>query len=203
MRPATPADRAACYRVCLQTSDNGADGTHLHDDPDLLGHIYVGPYLEFEPSFSFVLEDAAGVCGYCLGTPDSTRFYRRFEREWLPAIQRAVPKPAGQPAGWTLTQQLQNVIHHPAPLMHFPPEFGAWPAHGHIDLLPRVQGRGWGRRLMELQMERLRDAGATGMHLCVAPGNSRAQAFYRRLGFFELDAGTDQPPDTLFLGRTL
>lgn len=203
IRPARPGDLAACYEVCLKTSDNGADGTHLHDDPDALGHIYVGPYLQIEPDFAFVLADEQGVCGYCLGTPDSARFYERFQREWLPPLQRTLTAPTGDPANWSLTQQLHQLLLHPAPLTFFPPAFAAWPAHAHIDLLPRVQGQGWGRRLMELQLERLREAGATGIHLCVAPGNARALAFYGKLGFSPLAPTADWPPDTTFIARSL
>lgn len=202
IRRARPEDQRAFYIVCLRTSDNGADGSHLHDDPDALGHIYVGPYLKLEPSFALALEDDEGVCGYCLGTPDSVRYYERFQREWLPPIQAKLKQPTGDPTQWTLTQQLHNLLLHPAPLAYFPRAFVPWPAHMHIDLLPRAQGQGWGRTLLERQMQSLRDAGATGVHLCVAPGNARAQAFYRKLGFTDLPAGPDTPPDSVFLGRT-
>lgn len=202
-RPAQPEDRAACYRVCLKTSDNGADGSHLQDDPDALGHVYVGAYLQLEPACAIVLEDETGVCGYCLGAPDSAAFWRRFVTEWLPPLQRAIAAPSGDPAKWTPTQQLHHLLHEPAPLIFYPPAFAPWPAHAHIDLLPRAHGHGWGRRLMEMQMELLRKAGAPGLHLCVGAGNTRAHAFYRKLGFDLLDAGHDTPPDTVFMVRRL
>ena len=47
IRKATPADREAAYWVCLKTGDHGDDGEALFtEDPDALGRIYVGPYLE-------------------------------------------------------------------------------------------------------------------------------------------------------------
>ena len=203
LRRARPDDQRAFYEVCLQTSDNGADGSHLHEDRDALGDIYVGPYLKLEPAFAFALEDDAGVCGYCLGTADSAKYYERFQREWLPAIQAKLTQPTGDPARWTLTQQLHNQLLHPEALAYFPPSFAAWPAHLHIDLLPRAQGLGWGRRMLDRQLQSLREAGARGVHLCVAPGNTRALAFYRKLGFTDLVTGPDTPPDSVFLGRTL
>ena len=203
LRRARPEDQRAFYEVCLRTSDNGADGSHLHDDPGALGHIYAGPYLKLEPDFALALEDDQGVCGYCLGAPDSASYYERFQREWLPPIQAKLRQPGGDPARWTLTQQLHNLLLHPAPLAYFPPAFAPWPAHLHIDLLPRAQGRGWGRRMLEQQMAALRATGAPGVHLCVAPGNTRAQVFYRKLGFVDLPTGPDTPPDSVFLGRTL
>lgn len=201
IRPATWNDRDVCYDICLRTSDNGADGTHLHKDPDALGHIYVGPYLKFEPRFALVVEDANGVCGYCLATPDSAEFFHRYEAEWLPEIRRHTPRPAGDPAGWSLTDQLHHQLHQPGACTFFSPQLHPWPAHIHIDLLPRAQGKGWGRTLMERQMTALKKSGATGVHLCVGPDNQRALAFYAKLGFEPIPHGPDLPPDTAYLGR--
>ena len=58
VRLAEPRDRAACYAVCLGTGDSGRDATHLHTDPEALGHVYVGAYLAFEPELALVLEDS-------------------------------------------------------------------------------------------------------------------------------------------------
>jgi hypothetical protein len=61
IRPYQPDDLDDLYRVCLQTADNGRDGTSLFRDPKLPGHVYAGPYAIFEPSLAFVAEDTAGV----------------------------------------------------------------------------------------------------------------------------------------------
>ncbi|HUL50995.1 MAG TPA: GNAT family N-acetyltransferase, partial [Candidatus Nitrosotalea sp.] len=67
IRRCEPRDTAAAYEVCLRTGDNGNDATALYEDPNALGHLYVGPYLKLEPDLASVLEDDAGVCGYVLG----------------------------------------------------------------------------------------------------------------------------------------
>ena len=59
----------------------------------------------------------------------------------------------------------------------------------HIDLLPRVQGRGIGRQLIELQLATLRDRGSHGVHFHVRPTNRRALSFYDHLGFTWLRTG--------------
>ncbi len=66
-----------------------------------------------------------------------------------------------------------------------------YPAHLHIDLLPELQGQGWGRRLIEALRDRLRAAGVPGVHLVAAGTNAGAIAFYERLGFTRLDAPAD------------
>ena len=202
LRQARPADRAACYRVCLETGDHGADGTSFYtDDPDALGRIFVGPYLAFEPELSFVLEDDEGVCGYVLATTDSRAFFARYEAEWRPALARDFPEPCGDPAGWTRAQQVHREYHHPD--YHCPEPYDSYPAHAHIDLVPRAQGRGFGQPMMQHIVAELAKRGVPGVHLGVSGRNERALAFYARLGFTELGR-TGSPGDgVIYLGLRL
>lgn len=50
-------------------------------------------------------------------------------------------------------------------------------------LRPQAMGRGYGRRLMEAALQRLREDGCEGVCLWVLEGNRQAQAFYRHMGF--------------------
>jgi ribosomal protein S18 acetylase RimI-like enzyme len=185
IRPATSADRPGAYRVCLQTGDDGADGTAYYAaDPDALGRIYVGPYLLFEPDLSLVLEDDEGICGYALGAVDSHHFYGRYEREWRPRICAQFPEPAGDRRQWSRVDEAHYEYHNPN---YFCPEpYERFPSHLHIDLLPRAQGRGYGRQLVERNLATLRRLGSPGAHLGVSVRNARAISFYRHLGFREL-----------------
>ncbi len=81
-----PGDLDDLYRICLQTGNQGADATALFRDPDLLGHVYAAPYGLFEPALAFVVEDQAGVGGYCLAALDS-----RAGSTPSPSLSRANP----------------------------------------------------------------------------------------------------------------
>ncbi len=197
LRPAGARDRDAAYEVCLKTGDDGQDATHLYDDAAALGRIFVGPYIEFEPDLAFVLEDATGVCGYVLGALDSKGFYQDYLDRWLPEIQGQFPAPAGDPASWNRTQSIYHDYHHPD--LYCPEPYEVYPSHLHIDLLPRAQGCGWGRRMMEHLMSALRAKESPGVHLGVGQVNARAVGFYRNLGF----TGLAQVRDVLYLGRKL
>lgn len=197
IRQAEPRDRAAAYTVCLRTGDSGRDATHLHDDPDALGHVYVGAYLAFAPELAFVLEDRAGVCGYALGALDSREFYTRYVEEWLPPLRATRADPAGDPAGWTRDQQVWRLYHHPE--IFLPDAYAEFPAHLHIDLLAHAQGRGQGRAMMQVLLAALAQRGAPGTHLAMASDNHRAAHFYAKLGFHELA----RTADTLYLGKNL
>jgi ribosomal protein S18 acetylase RimI-like enzyme len=185
VRSARAADLPGAYRVCLMTGNHGDDGEPLYrDDPDALGRIFVGPYLTFEPELSLVLEDPGGVCGYALAAFDSRAFYARYEAEWRPKLCAMVKEPQGDPGGWTPLQRVYHAYHRPD---YFCPDpYEAYPSHAHIDLLPRAQGRGYGRRMMGELIDMLDHRGSAGVHLGVSELNVRAHGFYARLGFREL-----------------
>lgn len=198
IRPYRAGDRDALYRICLETGDSGGDATGLYRDPELLGDVYVGPYLELEPSLAYVLEDREGPAGYVLGALDTADFEAREERYWWPALRERYPAPdPDREPEWTPDERLRHLIHH---LWPTPPErLVHYPSHLHIDLLPRAQGGGNGRRLTETLLAALRERGSVGVHLGVGRRNQRAVGFYRRLGFTELAAR----PDALVFGLRL
>ncbi|MCP5519142.1 MAG: GNAT family N-acetyltransferase [Verrucomicrobiales bacterium] len=200
IRPARPGDEPGAYHVCLKTGDHGRDGEPFYrEDPDALGRIFVGPYLAYEPDLSLILEDAEGICGYALGAFDSREFYARYEAEWRPALCREFPDPAGNPKAWTRVEEVHHWYHEPD--YYCPEPYALHPAHLHIDLLERAQGRGYGRRMMEQVMERLRERGSPGAHLGVSGRNARAVGFYERLGFKELIRVGSDPDSVIYMGR--
>lgn len=176
-----PGDEPGAYQVCLRTAADGGDATARYRDPDLPGHLFLGAYLRLEPDFAFVVDDGR-VSGYVVAAPDTAAFEAACERDWWPALRRRYPDPAGVPAAErTPDQRLAVAIHHP---FASPPELtGPYPAHLHINLLPHVQGRGVGGRLIRRLLITLAEAGVPGVHLGVGSGNARAQRFYRAMGF--------------------
>ncbi|HEX6077061.1 MAG TPA: GNAT family N-acetyltransferase [Micromonosporaceae bacterium] len=134
-----------------------------------------------------MLADDAGPAGYVLGTPDSRQFEDLAERHWWPTLRRRYPAPEpGRRAEWTLDEWRVHLFHHP---WIAPAEVvGRHPSHLHIDLLPRGQGNGHGRRLIETLFDALRERGSPGVHLGVGRRNQRAIGFYRHIGFTELES---------------
>jgi ribosomal protein S18 acetylase RimI-like enzyme len=176
VRPYQTGDDDALYEICLKTGPGGEDA---FTDRRILGEIYVGPYIEFEPELAFVVEGSDGVSGYILGARDTRRFEKMCESTWWPALRRRYPLNSF-PDDATDARFVQ-LIHHP----HAAPDdvVAEYPSHLHVDLLPRTQGRGIGRILMQRLLDALRDAGSPGVHLGVGSGNTNAIGFYRHLGF--------------------
>ena len=88
LRPYSPDDLDGLYRICLETGNAGADATPLHNDPQLVGHIYAAPYGVLEPDNVFVAEDELGVAGYVVGTHGTDRFAAQLEQSWWPALRQ-------------------------------------------------------------------------------------------------------------------
>lgn len=198
LRSYRAGDEQAAYHVCLKTGDHGGDGEpFFRDDPDALGRIYVGPYLHFEPELAIILEDESGVCGYALGALDSRLFFSRYENEWRPQLVKDFPKPEGPAEDWSRLASVYHIYHVPD---YFCPEpYHQFPSHLHIDLLPRAQGRGYGRQMMTMLLNKLRDAESPGVHLGMSATNDRAYGFYTRLGFTELT----RDAESIYLGMQL
>ena len=177
------ADTSAAYEICLKTGNSGQDATHLFSDPLVLGHIYVGPYMEFEPQSVFILEDDQGPCGYIMGVLDSQTYYQWMHSEWLPKIRVDYKKPTGNPDTWDETEKITNLLFHPVSQRLLP----AFPSHLHIDLLSRAQGKGQGKLMMDRFIDYLRYNKIPGVHLELSSSNDRAFNFYRKYGMQELD----------------
>lgn len=183
IRSARLDDVDTLYKICLETGDAGGDATALHDDPELLGHIFAAPYAIFEPSLAFVAEDGEGVGGYVLGALDTDAFADTLERDWWPKLRERYP----ETAAWRPDdQRMVTYIHHPPPVA--PEVYADYPSHLHIDLLPRMQGQGLGGRIIRTLLDSLRAQGSSGVHLHVWARNERAIGFYRHLGFQQVEA---------------
>jgi ribosomal protein S18 acetylase RimI-like enzyme len=195
-----PADLDDLYSICVRTANSGQDATSLYRNPRLAGEIWAAPYGVLEPDLAFVAEDSAGVGGYVLGALDTEAFDDRLERDWWPALRARYPEPGPAAAASLPARDRQALyeIHHP---FRASADLTArFPSHLHIDLLPRLQGRGLGRRMMQTLIAALRERGSRGVHLFVSRSNVRAVEFYRRLGLTEVAATAEGRVFALDLG---
>jgi ribosomal protein S18 acetylase RimI-like enzyme len=185
IRAYRPSDLDALYDICLDTGNGGQGVRHLFDDPRLMGHAHVGPYVAFEPDLVFVAEDDEGVCGYALAASDTEAFEDRCDRDWWPDLRVRYPL---RPDANRIVQQ----IHQPAraDLMLI----RDYPAHMHANLLPRAKGKGFGGTLVRSVLERLEK----GVHVHVRHHNTHAVGFWEHIGFRVIDSA-----DKLVLGLRL
>lgn len=178
------------YEICLKTGNAGKDASGLFNDPFLLGHYFAAPYLFYPQGIAFTAEQDCRPSGYIIAAPDTTAFNRWMETEWLPPLRERFPLPAPPERVRSKDEDdLFQSIHSP----HLPPDTPRpwlleYPAHLHINLLPRAQGGGVGRLLVETLCAELARRGVPGVHLGVNSKNEGAIAFYKKTGFSFLKA---------------
>jgi hypothetical protein len=134
-------DVDALYAISLATADAGADASRLYHDKHLVGAIYSAPYATLDPDLVVVAADEEGVGGFVLGAVDTVSWEERLERSWWPQLRWRYPAPDPEARGsWTPDQRRISMIHNPerAPIQ----VVRKFPAHLHLNLLPRLQGRG-------------------------------------------------------------
>jgi GNAT superfamily N-acetyltransferase len=185
IRRAVMSDLPYLYEICLKTGDAGKDAGALFNDPYLIGQYYAAPYLVFPASICFVVEHEYRPQGYIISAPDTAAFNRWLEEEWLPPLRTRYPQPFPPEIIRSPNEDriLKN-IHE----CHFPdtddkPYLKNYPSHLHIDLLPSLQGKGFGRTLIDTLCQELAQKGIPGVHLGVGSRNQGAISFYQKMNF--------------------
>jgi ribosomal protein S18 acetylase RimI-like enzyme len=199
IRPYRAADRDGIIEVCVRTAAGGGDATGVYSDDLLMPEVFALPYVEYAPELAFVVDDGRGerVLGYVLGVADTRAFVEWWRREWSPGFRARHPLP-GPPTGHAPAFTEEQLIEAGTdPERMLIAEVDAYPAHLHIDLLPELQGQGFGRRLIDTLRAALAERGVAAVHLGMDAANTGARAFYDRLGFHELPSSR---PDAPLLG---
>jgi len=183
IRLASLDDERTLYDICVITGDSGKDATGIFDQPDLLGDIWVGPYLHLSADHCYVVQSEDGLpLGYCIATLDTKSFETVTDALWWPIKQAAYIKPDIElKESWSRDERLTHLIHNP---LRSPLEFlEEYPSHAHINLVPELQGKGWGKKLMQAMEDSLSSEGSLGVHLILSSKNLNALAFYKAVGY--------------------
>jgi len=186
IRKAQKSDIPYIYEICLKTGDAGKDAEDLYLDHYLIGNYYAAPYFFFPEGICFVAEYQYRPQGYIIAAPDTAAFEKWMEEEWLPPLRSRYPLPFPQELTRSEKEaELIKIIYN----KKFPLEkdYENWckdyPAHLHIDMLPILQGKGLGRKLMNILFMELERQGIKGLHLGVSAENKNAVLFYQKLDF--------------------
>lgn len=182
LRSARPDDLPALYHICLVTGAAGQDASGLHNDGELIGHIYAAPYAVVEQEHALVAEDELGVAGYLVGTHNTQRFAQLLEQSWWPALRERYADKTLQ-----LTEADRQRLAAIAVPESNPADLVArYPAHIHMNLLPRMRGQGVGTALVNKWVAGARNAGVAGIHLGASVSNTGGIAFWTKAGFAPL-----------------
>lgn len=195
IRQCTIADLPYIYEICWKTGIIGESVETAFTDKFKLGHYFAAPYIHHDLDCCFVATDDGMPKGYVLGTADSRAFAQWMNSDWLPQVRKLYDFKDVESLH-SLEQYTDNCMKNGVPM---DPIFNEYPAHLHIDILPELQGKGLGRKLMNAFFNKCLEKGATRVHLGVGRKNGKALSFYQRLGMY-----TIKEEDTaIFLGYDL
>ena len=182
LRTAKVTDLPDLLRVCLETGDSGKDATHLHKLPELVGDIYVAPYVIHEPDFAYALLSDKRVVGYLLGVLDTRAFESILVDKYWP-----LAKAKYQQFKTEITDSDRELLKD-LDKQGFSDEslIAKYPSHLHIDIVEPYQGAGYGKSMIAFLLEELNAAGSAGVHLHMSASNDRARGFYKKFGFVEV-----------------
>ncbi|OAQ73604.1 Acyl-CoA N-acyltransferase [Pochonia chlamydosporia 170] len=166
-------------------------------------YIWTHQYTHLSPSTCFVLDDGTGkAVGYCIGCPDIYAFQARYDdyvREVLePAgeLPRADTYKMERKLPWVVDGEFkEDALAQTAWSGHWLLVDGnedlladGYRATMHVDLLDGWQGKGWGRKLVDLFVESVRKTDSEfgeskGIWIGVGASNAKVVPFYEKLGF--------------------
>ncbi|QRV78694.1 GNAT family acetyltransferase [Ceratobasidium sp. AG-Ba] len=186
IRPVHIDDIPALSQICLLTAEAGQSAEALHKYPELLGLLYIEPYVKLSPAFGFVLvsgapESEGDVVGYFLATPDTRAHEATAEENHYPPLRVKYPNDPFPSGATAQDQRVIGRIHNP--MIRPQGLVDIVPAHMHINILPQAQRQGWGVRLIDTGIEYLKDRGQDGLFLGIDSRNHNARAFYTSVGF--------------------
>ncbi|GAA2232261.1 hypothetical protein GCM10010413_33390 [Promicromonospora sukumoe] len=192
------ADRDDVADICVRTAAAGGDARGVYSSDLIMPDVYALPYVDHSPDLAWVVEHEGRAAGYVVAVDDTQAFAQWWANEWTPGFVARHPAPGpdtGHHPGYTEAQLLRDGADPDRMvrgLRHG--ELETHPAHLHIDLLPVLQRRGLGSRLIDTLRTALAERGVPGVHLGYAAENTSAAKFYDRYGFQELPSSTPTSP---------
>jgi ribosomal protein S18 acetylase RimI-like enzyme len=182
IRSSVEGDLAALLDLFGRAGE-GAPSASLWGHEPSEAAVYLRPYIDLEPESLLIALVDGKMVGYLAGCIDSASFPSESER-----MQRAItdyrlflrPRPIAffLRATWDLVAA--KLRHLPTAGDFHDPQ---WPSHLHINAVPDARGTGVAEALMRRWMDQLTDGGSPGCHLQTVVENTRAMAFFERMGF--------------------
>jgi GNAT superfamily N-acetyltransferase len=206
------ADRFAQCRATLPPSLARSDAATR-----LAPYLWTHQFTLLSPSTCLVLDDGSGVAvGYIVGCPSIPAFvesYPAYISQILdPSEEISKPEHLTAKAPWFIPGTEDDVNPECLAQQAYNPNWLLldgrdklleWKAMLHIDLLEPFQGKGWGRKLIDGFVERVRQEGGygQGVHLVAGGENEKVVGFYEKVGFRVLPGGEKE--GTIWMVRDL
>jgi hypothetical protein len=173
-------DRAQVRKICVETAYLGDSILPEFGDAESFADTFTGYYTDREPESAWVVADGERVLGYLLGCMDTRN---SPAPEWVITkhiVRRGLWARPGT-AGFCF-RSLFDTLRDLGPTRPAL-DYGQWPAHAHIDLLPEARKGALGLRLFRMWLDVARERGAAGTWGASFVENEAASLMHRALGF--------------------
>lgn len=205
IRPFKPEDEEDCYRISLQTWEDGMDATDFYTShPRLVGEKSIGPFIHFYSSLGFVfVNNNEEIVGYIFAAPNMAELYQRISVAWLPEM-RAKYSRVEPSEGELLTpcEATINSLHGSEPTVPTGLESPETYAVLRLAHLPSVSDSSLTRRAAMLILACLRTSGVLRAIAEVPKKEKYIQELYTKIGFTVLaEAPCDATGENLHLTR--
>jgi ribosomal protein S18 acetylase RimI-like enzyme len=181
VRPYRAQDRAAVLQIAADTGFFGAPVEAFMDDRRLMQDAFVAYYLDYEPEHLWIAEADGAAVGYISSSTGERRA----------AVGKA--RTAGVAAFRLLTFRYRvgklsrrYFVRVAGALLRreYPhADLKDYPAELHINLTEGARGLGLGKKLMNVCLDRMAEAGVPGIHLNTTSMNAVAVRMYEKMGF--------------------
>ena len=170
------SDSQAIEDITYRTGFKGEDltGRRFFDDKYLFYLIFIYYYTHFEPKNCFIADaiNHHQIIGYVCGTTDTEKkelqYKKVIHRKLLTLLNLSRIQPR------LVSSVTTDIIL-------------SYPAHLHINILPKYQRSGLGTRLIHHFEEHISQKGVRGVHLQTTNYNRKAVPFYKKLGYHLLN----------------
>jgi ribosomal protein S18 acetylase RimI-like enzyme len=179
--------------ICYKTGWSGEDltGKNIFNDKKSFAMVYVLYYIEHEPDNCFVALENGNVIGYVIGTVNTSNQKEFFRKKIYPKIvlrKIFITSWKYPESVKNLTQLLKTTIASNMDkkiLLNYP-------AHLHINVLKKHQGKGIGSMMLTKFIEHMKQNEIAGIHLGTSSQNQKAISFYKKFGFIKLKESSDK-----------
>jgi GNAT superfamily N-acetyltransferase len=197
-----PFDRDEVIDICWRTGYMGEEAKGKFDDPYLFGLLFCIYYIDYEPDNCFVAidEESKVIIGYILSSFDSKKQEKRFRQVMSPKIFRRAFFYTiwRKPKTFRTFLYFRKIENKSPPIPNEEELLSFYPAHLHIDILPKWHRKGIGMRLIHTLESHFASSGVSGVHLGTTDYNVNAVPFYYKVGFsliYEGPSGYGMWPD--------
>ncbi len=202
IREYKPQDRKGVINVCWRTGYMGEPAEGRFDDRYLFGLLFCLYYVDYEPENCYVaVEEQNGqVIGYILSSFNSEKQEIQFRKKMIrKIIRRAFLYTLWRyPKTFRVFWYFKKIFQEEPKIPNEKGLFAPYPAHFHIDILPKYHRQGIGTQLMTNLENHFKNHKVEGVHLGTSERNIKAIAFYQKLGYsviYEGPSGFGMWPD--------